>query len=76
MHAAMSDRDLLEQAAQHLDTDTHTLMLRYYGSPGDVRHEIEELDRTGRLQASFAQTLRHELGQRRENGGTAVEDVL
>ena len=36
-------------------------MLRYYGSPGDVDHELQALDRTGRLQPSFAELLRREL---------------
>ena len=36
-------------------------MTRYYGSPGDVRLEFDEFERTGRLQPSFAELLRVEL---------------
>ena len=55
MHRNGSDADLLAMAAQHLDTDAEALLRRYYGSPDDVRHELDELDRTGRLQPSLAQ---------------------
>jgi hypothetical protein len=63
MHRNGSDADLLAMAAQHLDTDAEALLRRYYGSPDDVRHELDELDRTGRLQPSLAQLLRLELGR-------------
>jgi hypothetical protein len=56
-----SDQDLLDSAAQRLDRDAETLMQRYYGCPEDGRQELEEFNRTGKLQPSFAQLLRHEL---------------
>ena len=63
MHRNGSDADLLGAAAQHLGADAETLLRRYYGSPEDVRHELDALDRTGRLQPSLAQLLRLELGR-------------
>jgi hypothetical protein len=61
MHLAISDRNLLNSAAQILDIDAETLMQRYYGSLEDVHYEMEVLDHTGRLQASFAELLRQEI---------------
>jgi len=63
LHRNGSDADLLAMAAQHLGTDAEALLRRYYGSPDDVRHELDELDRTGRLQPSLAKLLRLELGR-------------
>lgn len=60
----MSDQDLLDAAAQHLDLDAETLMQRYYGCPEDGQQEFEEFQRTGRLQSSLAQLLRQELASR------------
>jgi hypothetical protein len=59
----LSDIDLLHAAAQRLGIEAEQLMLRYYGSRRDARIEMEELSRTGRLQASFAAMLRLELGK-------------
>jgi hypothetical protein len=63
MHPAARDKDLLDTAARRLGVDAEALMRRYYGSPGDARLELEELGRTGRLQASLARLLRLELGR-------------
>jgi hypothetical protein len=60
MHTA-EDKDLLDATAQRLGIDAEALLRRYYGSPEDVRLELEEIDRTGRLQASLARLLRLEL---------------
>ena len=57
-----SDADLLAAAARHLGADAESLLHRYYGSPEDVRHELDELERTGRLQPSLVRLLRQELG--------------
>jgi hypothetical protein len=61
-----SDQDLLDSAARRLELDAETLMQRYYGCPEDGRQEFEEFSRTGKLQPSLAQLLRHELGVPRE----------
>jgi hypothetical protein len=61
--ASLSDGHLLSAAARKLGTSAGELMLRYYGSPEDAHAELEELDRTGRLQASLARLLRRELGR-------------
>lgn len=63
MRQAPSDEDLLRTAAQRLGVDAETIMRRYYGSPGDARDEIEEFERTGRLQESLADALRLKLGE-------------
>jgi hypothetical protein len=57
-----SDVDLLAAAARHLGADAESILLRYYGSPEDARHELDELERTGRLQPSLVRLLRQELG--------------
>jgi hypothetical protein len=62
MDLFVSDQDLLDSAAQRLGLEAETLMGRYYGSPDDAYHELEEFHRTGRLQASLAELLRLELG--------------
>ena len=54
-------KDLLEATARRLGIDAEALLRRYYGCPEDARLELEELDRTGRLQASLARLLRLEL---------------
>jgi hypothetical protein len=59
----MADIDLLHAAARLLGINAEQLMLRYYGSRRDARTEMEELNRTGRLQASFAAMLRAEVGR-------------
>jgi hypothetical protein len=59
----MTDIDLLHAAARLLGIEAEQLMLRYYGSRRDARAEMEELNRTGRLQASFAAMLRLELSR-------------
>jgi hypothetical protein len=56
-----SDADLLAAAARHLGADTKSILRRYYGSPEDVRHELDELERTGRLQPSLVRLLQQEL---------------
>jgi hypothetical protein len=61
MHIA-HDKDLLAATARRLGIGAEALLRRYYGSPEDARLELEELDRTGRLQASLARLLRLELG--------------
>ena len=61
MTTITSDAELLDTASQQLGAEPEALMTRYYGSPGDVRLEIEELRRTGRLQPSFAELLRAEI---------------
>jgi hypothetical protein len=63
MTPVSSDADLLHVASQQLGIDAEALMTRYYGSPGDVRLELEEFLRTGRLQPSFAELLRAELSK-------------
>ena len=65
----LPDKDLLDVAAQNLGIGTEELLSRYYGSPGGARYEMEQLDRTGRLQEGFARTLRTELGLRRVRHG-------
>jgi hypothetical protein len=63
MHPIASDKDLLGTAARCLGVEAELLLLqRYYGSREDARYELAQLDRTGRLQASFARLLRLELG--------------
>jgi hypothetical protein len=57
----MQDKDLLHTAAERLDTDPETLLRRYYGSPGDARLELEEVERTGKLQDSLARVLQLEI---------------
>ena len=57
----MHDKDLLHTAAERLDTDPETLLRRYYGSPADAQLELEEVERTGRLQESLARVLRLEI---------------
>jgi hypothetical protein len=59
----LSDLDLLHAAARLLGIDAEQLMLRYYGSRPDAHAELEELHRTGRLQASLADMLRLELSR-------------
>ena len=61
MHIA-DDKDLLYATAQRLGIDAEALLRRYYGSPEDARLELEEIDRSGRLQASLARLLELELG--------------
>lgn len=58
-----SDAELLEAAAGRLRASPETLMRRYYASGPDALHELEQLGRTGRLQASFAALLRAELAR-------------
>ena len=58
---ATADTDLLQSAARQLGIDPEGLMTRYYGSPDDVHLELEQFQRTGRLQPSFAELLRLEL---------------
>ena len=65
MTTISSDRDLLHEVSERLGIDAETLMERYYGSIEDGRHEMDEFVRTGRLQASFAELLRVELGSQR-----------
>jgi hypothetical protein len=55
-------KDLLEATARRLGIEAEALLRRYYGSAEDARHEREEIDRTGELQASLARLLRLELG--------------
>ena len=69
------DKDLLEVAAQNLEIDAEELLSRYYGSPDDARHEMEQLDRTGRLQESFARTLRTELRLHRVRRGEGAAEA-
>src|SRR5690242_10464907 len=57
----LSDRDILNIVSWSIGIGAEELLRRYYGSPGDARHELEELDRTGHLQASLALLLRKEL---------------
>ena len=61
MHTA-EDKDLLDATARHLGIEAEALLRRYYGSPEDARLELEEVGRTGRLQASLARLLKLELG--------------
>ena len=61
MNLTMSDRDLLHLTARQLGIDAESLMRRYYGADGDVLDELQEFDRTGVLQPSFAELLRSEL---------------
>lgn len=56
-----SDTELLSIAAQRLGVTAEILFQRYYGSPGDARHELDEFNRCGRLQPSLAELLRQEL---------------
>lgn len=63
-----SDADLLAAVARHLDADAESILRRYYGSPEDVRHELDELERTGHLQPSLVHLLRQELGASTEPG--------
>ena len=58
MNPGSSDADLLHSASQQLGVDIEQLMARYYGSPEDVHLELQELQRTRRLQPSFAELLR------------------
>ena len=60
---SMSDTDLLHAAAQRLGIKAEQLLTRYYGCQRDARTELEELKRTGRLQASLAAMLRLELSR-------------
>lgn len=64
-----SDADLLAAAARHLGADAEAILGRYYGSPEDVRHELDELARTGRLQPSLVRLLRQELGASADPAG-------
>ena len=57
----MKGKDLLHAMAQRLGIEAEALLRRYYGSPGDARLELEEVERTGRLQESLARVLRLEL---------------
>ena len=57
----MQDKDLLHTAAQELDTDPETLLRRYSGSPSAARLELDEVERTGKLQESLARVLRLEI---------------
>jgi predicted phosphoribosyltransferase len=57
----MQGKDLLHAMAQRLGIEAEALLRRYYGSPGDARLELEEVERTGRLQESLARVLRLEL---------------
>jgi hypothetical protein len=61
MNPASSDADLLHSASQQLGVDAEALMARYYGSSEDVHLELQEFQRTGQLQPSFAELLRLEL---------------
>jgi hypothetical protein len=61
MHDLNRDEELLTSTAQQLRIDVEALMRRYYGAQEDAHHELEQLNRTGRLQESFAQLLRQEL---------------
>jgi hypothetical protein len=65
MPVPVLDKDLLDTATQRLGIDAEMLLRRYYGSAEDARHELSELDRTGRLQASLARLLQLELGSPR-----------
>jgi hypothetical protein len=49
-------------STRRLGVAAEALLRRCCGSPEDARHELEELDRTGRLQAGLARPLRLELG--------------
>jgi hypothetical protein len=44
-------------------------MLRYYGSSEDAHVELQELEHTGRLQASFARLLRRKLDSPQKPAG-------
>lgn len=61
MHPVASEKDLLDTAARRIGVETEVLLRRYYGSPEDARQELDEIDRTGRLQPSLARLLRLEL---------------
>jgi hypothetical protein len=58
-----TDLDLLHMAAQRLGIEAERLLQRYYGCQHDARAELEEINRTGRLQASLAAMLRLELSR-------------
>ncbi|WP_027136156.1 hypothetical protein [Geminicoccus roseus] len=64
MNPFMTDADLLALASERLAMSGEALMQRYYGSLLDARHEMEEFQRTGRLQNSFATMLRTKLDLR------------
>jgi hypothetical protein len=67
--STLSDTDLLSATGRKLGTSAEELMLRYYRSSEDAHVELQELEHTGRLQASFARLLRRKLDSPQKPAG-------